>query len=299
MADIADAAKKVAAMAGIAIAAGLAAALLVGVGLPLFLGEWIFGSMGWGLLHGLLFLVAIIVTAALLAVDTRPSRVGAGLLLGVFVGAVTAVVLGLNLTNRGWGLVGDAVLPSAAADVRPLAAALVILPIVGAVLAGLTGLVSGLRRAGGTPGSGAAGAPAALFVGWLSAFLYAYVNGTVWFDPLLLGIGVGGFVVALIVLYVLGRWPTGAPLVSGLSIGALLGLVLAVGTAIAFGPRVGAAVGVTVGLATWIGGMVMAIASEPPDMDALKSKFIPQKTIDMTKETIEWARARMPLKRGS
>jgi hypothetical protein len=121
----------------------------------------------------------------------------------------------------------------------------------------------------------------------------------VWFDPLLLGIGVGGFVVALIVLYVLGRWPTGAPLVGGLSIGAPLGLVLAVGTAIAFGPRVGAAVGVTVGLATWIGGMVMAIASEPPDMDALKSKFIPQKTIDMTKETIEWARARMPLKRGS
>ena len=59
------------------------------------------------------------------------------------------------------------------------------------------------------------------------------------------------------------------------------------------------AVGVAVGLGTWIAGMVFAIASDPPDMEALKNKFIPQKTIDMTKETIEWARRRMPLSRGS
>jgi hypothetical protein len=83
------------------------------------------------------------------------------------------------------------------------------------------------------------------------------------------------------------------------SVGALLGVVLAVGTAIAFGPRVGAAVGVAVGLGTWIGAMAATIARHPPDMEALKNKFTPQKTIDMTKETIEWARARMPLKRGS
>lgn len=299
MADIGDAIKKVAAMAGVAVAAGLAAALLIGVGLPLFLGEWIFGSMGWGLLHGLLFLVAVIVAAALAAVDIPATRIGASLLLGVFVGAVVAVVLGLNLTNRAWTLAGDALLPGAAADVRPLATALVVLPIVAAVLAGLAGLVAGLRRVGGEPGSAAAVVPAALFVAWLSAFLYAYSTGVAWFDPILLGVGIGGLIAAALVLYVLGRWPTGAALVAGLSLGVVIGLVLALGTAVAFGARVGAAVGVAVGLGTWIGGMVFAIASDPPDMEALKNKFIPQKTIDMTKETMEWARARMPLKRGS
>jgi hypothetical protein len=287
-------------MAGIVIAAGIAAALLLSVGLPLFLGEWIFGSMGWGLLHGLLLLAAIIVAAVLLAVDIPASRVGASFVLGVFVGVIVAIVLGLDLTNRAWGLVGDSALPSAAADIRPLAAALVILPIGGAVVLGLAGLAAGLRRgSGGGSGSSGTGAPAALFVGWLSAFLYSYSSGVRWFDPVILVVGVAGFVVAFIVLYGLGRSSAGAPLVTGVSVGALLGVVLAVGTAIAFGPRVGAAVGVAVGLGTWIGAMAATIARHPPDMEALKNKFTPQKTIDMTKETIEWARARMPLKRGS
>ena len=35
------------------------------------------------------------------------------------------------------------------------------------------------------------------------------------------------------------------------------------------------------------------------DEESLKKRFMPQRTIDMTKETIEWARARMPLSRKS
>jgi hypothetical protein len=31
----------------------------------------------------------------------------------------------------------------------------------------------------------------------------------------------------------------------------------------------------------------------------MKARFYPQRTIDMTKETIEWARERMPLSRKS
>jgi hypothetical protein len=299
-ADIADATKRVAGLAGLAVAAGLAAALLLGVGLPLFLGEWIFGSMGWGLLHGLLFLTAIIIAAALLAVDTPTTRVGGSLVLGVVLGVVAAIVLGLNLTNRGWGLVGDSVLPGAAADVRPLATALVILPSIGAVLFGLAGLANALRRGdGGSPGSPASAVPAALFVGWLSAFLYAYSTGVAWFDWILLGVGIGAFVIAMIVLYVIGRWPAGASLVGGLSIGAVLGVVLALLTAVAFGRRVGTAIAVAIGLLVWIGGMVATIVRNPPDMEALKDKFYPKMTIEMTKETVEWVRARMPLSRGS
>ena len=298
-ADIADATKKVAAMAGLAVVAGIAAALLLSVGLPLFLGEWIFGSIGWGLLHGLLLLAAVVVVAALLAVDIPASRIGATFLVGVLVGVLAAVVLGLDLTNRAWGLIGDSVLPHAADDVRPLGAALVILPIVGIVIFGLGAWAAGLRRTerGGT--SGAAIVPAALYIGWLSAFLYAYAVGVTWFDWLLVGIFVGGAVVAGIVLWVLGMLPAGGSLVGGISIGAVVGVVLALLTAVAFGPRVGAAMGVTIGLVTWIAGMGLAIARQPPDMEAMKNKFIPQKTIDMTKETIEWARERMPLSRGS
>lgn len=298
VADIGDAIKKVAVMAGVAVVAGLAAALLLLVGLPLFLGDWIFGSIGWGLLHGLLILAAVLVAALIAAVDVPVSRIAASLLLGAFVGAVAAVALGLDLTNRGWGLVGDAILPAAAPDVRPLAAALVVLPIVAAAVLGLGGLAAGLRGTGERAAWPAA-IPTALYVGWLSAFLSSYSTGRTWFDPVLLGVGAGGFVIALVVLAVLGRWPAGGSLVVGLAGGTLLGLVVGVGTAIAFGPRVGAAVGVAVGLVTWIAGMGAALAASPPDFDALKDKFIPRKTIDMTKETIEWVRARMPLPRGS
>jgi hypothetical protein len=210
-----------------------------------------------------------------------------------------AVVLGLDLTNRAWGLIGDSILPNAAADVRPLGAALVVLPIVGIVIFGLGAWAAGLRRPDRGGSSGAAIVPAALVIGWLSAFLYAYVVGVAWFDWLLVGIFAGGAVVAGIVLWVLGLLPAGGSLVAGISIGAVVGIVLALLTAVAFGPRVGAAMGVTIGLTTWIAGMGVAIARQPPDTEALKNKFIPQKTIDMTKETIEWARERMPLSRGS
>src|SRR5258705_2833721 len=57
--DIADAAKRAAALVGIAIAAGVVAGLIVTVGLPLFLGEAIFGSMGWWILLGVLLLAAV------------------------------------------------------------------------------------------------------------------------------------------------------------------------------------------------------------------------------------------------
>jgi len=35
------------------------------------------------------------------------------------------------------------------------------------------------------------------------------------------------------------------------------------------------------------------------DTDKLKDRFLPNRTIEITKETIEWARERMPLKRPS
>ena len=234
--DIADAAKRAAALVGIAIAAGIVAALIVTVGLPLFLGEALFGSMGWGILLGVLLLAALALAAVVAAL--RPgiqASIGGPFLAGVVVAVVVGVVLGLNITNRGWSTLADTLVPAMDAAYRPLVVAVVALAIVGAVV----GLIGGAMAGGG---SGA----------------------------------IGG-------------------LFAGFAAGLILGLV----TAFAPGRRVGAAVGVEAGLITWIAAMGAGVARGGFDTEALKDRFWPARTIEATKETIEWARERMPLSRRS
>lgn len=306
-ADIADELKRAAILIGIAVAAGIAAGLLLSVGLPLFIGEWIFGSIGWGLLHGLLFLLAIAIAGALLAVRVSSTRIGTSLLIGVLAGLIVGVVLWLNLTHRGWGVLGDGILPLAAEDVRPLATAMVALPVVAALLFGLLSFIQGLvsddARDGLHPpdfgGRATAAAPAALYIGWLSAFAYSYSTARPMFDWTIVGVGIGAFIAAMVVLGIIGAWRPAYALVTGLSIGVALGVVLAPLSAIEFGGRIAAAIGVTVGLATWSAMMGVEVSRSGVDIEGLKERYIPRKTMDMTKETIEWARARMPLSRKS
>ncbi len=305
--EIADEIKRVAILAAIAIGAAIVASLLVTVGLPLFLGEWIFGSIGWGLLHGVLFLSAIAIASIVSAVGVDPRAAVRGFAVGIVAGLVVGIVLGLNLTNRGWGLVGDSLLPLSDPGARPLAAALVVLPIVLGVLVALVSVIrasrgGGLSRGVRSPAVGEripVGLPTAVFVGWLAAFLYAYSSRVAWPDLAIVGVGVGGFLVALVISIVIGGWRPGFVLTSGLAIGTLVGVILAGLSALGLGPRVGAAIGVTVWLVAWIATMGAEVARHGVDGEELKKRFIPQKTIDMTKETIEWARARMPLSRRS
>lgn len=304
--EIGDAIKRAAILGGVAAAALLMAGLLATVGTPLFLGEWIFGSIGWGLLHGLLLLVAIAATAGLAAIGTESSRLGRSLVIAFVIAIVVGIVLGLDLSNRAWSAVGDALVPLVASDSRPLVAALVSLPVVSGLLVGLVSLMRSLGRdaVGGqdrpSVGSSAgAGLPAAAYVGWLVAFAYAYTTGALMPDWRIFAAAVAGIVVAEVIFMILGRWRPGFDLVSGLTIGVVIGLVLAFLTAIAFGRRVGAAMGVTIGLIAWPALMAADFAGRGVDTEALKDRFIPKRTIEMTKETIEWARARMPLSRKS
>jgi uncharacterized membrane protein (DUF485 family) len=235
-ADITDALKRAAVLIGVAIGAGIFATLLVGVGTPLFLGEWIFGSIGWGILLGLLLMLAIAVAAGVTTLDARRSwGIGLPLLGGALIGIIVGVVLGLDLTNRAWTALGDAAAPGLDPSSRPLVLAVVSLAVIGGVL----GLIAG---------------------------------------------GVGGGVGAAI-----------GGLVGGAIAGALLGAL----TAIATGPRVGAAIGVASGLIAWIALMGLDIARHGVDTEELKQRFWPERTIEATKETIEWARERMPLSRRS
>jgi hypothetical protein len=303
--EIGGAIKLAVALGGLAVGALLVAGLLVTVGTPLILGEWIFGSLGWGLLHGLLFMVAIAATAGLAAVGTSGSSIARAFGVAVLLAIVVGIVLGLDLTNRAWGTVGDSIVPLVAPESRPLVAALLVLPVVGGILLGLLGLLRAFDVDGGRrdrPTIAArfgAGLPAAAFVGWLVGFAYAYTTGIAMPDIRLIGAGLGGLIVAEVVLIVIAQAGPGSGLPTGLSIGTVLGLVLAFMTALAFGGRVGAAIGVTAGLIAWPALLGADFAARGIDAEALKERFIPRRTIDTAKETMEWARERMPLSRRS
>ena len=235
-ADIGDAVKRAVAFAGIAIAAGIFAALLVGVGVPLWLGEWIFGSIGWGILLGILLLAALALTAVILALSPSVNgRIGRSFVIAVVIGVAVGVIFGLDVTNRGWTLAADNLVPAWAPESRPLFVAMIALGVIGAVIGLVVGLASGM-------GAGSIGSLVA-----------------------------GG--------------------IAGAALGAL--------TAAAPGPRVGAAIGVAAGLIAWVGLMGASLAGGGFDTDKLKERFWPSRTIEVTKETIEWARERMPLKRPS
>ena len=230
-ADILDEIKRVAVLVGLAFGAVVAVSLLLPIGLSLFVGETLFGSLGWGVLHGTLLLLGVALAAVLVALGVGGGRIGVDFLIAALVGLAVALALGLNLTNRLWTAVGDSYAPNIIPDVRPLAVA----AVVSAVVVGLLGLIAGAR------GGGLVGA----FVGALAGAIF----------------------------------------------GALVGML----SSIALGPRVGAAIGVTVALIIWPIAMSIATARRGVDTAALKNRFWPDETIETTKETIEWVRARTPL----
>ncbi len=218
-----------AAFVGVAVAA----LLLLGVFLPivamLFLGEWLFGSIGWGVLLGSELLVATAVTAVVLALKLHGPVPSAA--VAVIAGVVAFVVFGASWFNRLWTWIGDSTNLALDSAYRPLAIAII---VVGVVVA-LVGLIAGARVAG-------------------------------------VGGAIGG-------------------LVAGFVLGGFLGGFLAYD----FGWRVGAALGFAVAYAVYLGVLIARATSAGIDTEKIKLRFWPQQTIDTTRETIEWAKARNPL----
>jgi hypothetical protein len=167
--DVFDEVKRIALLAGIAIGLLLLAGLLLPIGLAMFVGETLFGSIGWGVLHGTLLLVDVGLMCVLLAVGSARG-VGGAFVLAIVVGVVVGVVLGLDLTNRGWTLLGDQIAGQFAASDRPLVVAAGSLAIIGAVI----GLISGLR---GGLGAALFGLIAGAIVGALLGALTAVALG--------------------------------------------------------------------------------------------------------------------------
>lgn len=158
----------VAARAAVAVAALLYVAILLSIATPLFLGEWIFGSLGWGILHAVLLSIALAVALALDALRVSRRYLGGTFLLAAALGVVVAIVLGFAWPNAAWAAVGDAALPGVDPGVRPL-----LVGIAGGALAlALLGLVVGARLGGGAVGGLAGGALLGVLVGAGSAISF-------------------------------------------------------------------------------------------------------------------------------
>ncbi len=127
---------RAAALVGIAVALVLLIGILLVVGLSLFTAEWLLGSMGWGILHGVLLFAGIATAAVLAAIGMSAGRIGRSFLAALLIGVLVAIVLALDLTNQAYAQVGTSVLPGIEAGVRPLVSGILVVAVIG-LLAGL------------------------------------------------------------------------------------------------------------------------------------------------------------------
>ncbi|HXI80275.1 MAG TPA: hypothetical protein VNM34_05590 [Verrucomicrobiae bacterium] len=135
--------------------------------------------------------------------------------------------------------------------------------------------------------------------GWTALGDTAFAGLDAGSRPLVVAVGSLGLIFAVLGA-VLGGVRAGAgAAIGGLVGGAVSGVLLGALTAIATGPRVGAAIGVATGFIVWVALLGLDIVRHHGDADELKERFMPDRTIEITKETIEWARERMPLSRRS
>ena len=130
---------RIAALAAIAIVVIILAGLLLGIGLALFLGEWLLGSMGWGVLHGILAFTAIAIAAGLMAVGVSGGRIGRSFVVAVIVAVVVGVALGLEWPNRAYAALGEALRLNIEPGTRPL--------VTGTLVGALIGLLLGFAAA--------------------------------------------------------------------------------------------------------------------------------------------------------
>ena len=228
LSEIVGEVRRMVALAGVALGLLFMVALMLTLGLLLFLGDWLFGSIGWGVLLGTVLLLDLALVALLVALGVAGGRIATAFIIAAVLGIAVGLVLGFDLTHRGWTAVADQVAPTVDPQWRAIITAIVGMAIVGGVL----GLIGGLR--GGSAG--------------------------------------GGFV-----------------------LGAVLGAVVGWITSIEIAGTIGAALGVLVALIAWPTIAGLGVMRTGIDGEALRQRFVPDQTIELTKETIEWVRARTPL----
>jgi hypothetical protein len=141
-ADIAGAVGRMVGLFAGAFVLVLFAVTLLSIGGLLFLGEWLFGSIGWGVLLGTVLLIDLALVAVLLALDVKGGRIGASFLIAAVVGVIVGVVMALDLTHRGWTSLGDQI----ASQFDPNTRAVLLAMGASALVLGLLGFATGVRH---------------------------------------------------------------------------------------------------------------------------------------------------------
>lgn len=161
---IVDQIKQMATYAGVALALALLLANLLYIGGFLFIGEWLFGSIGWGLAHGLLFGVGLIVTMILGIMGARMGSAAGSFALSIVVIVLLSLALGSNvLSNGAANIAGQLAAPlNSPGLVAAIGGALVLALVFALVFARVAGR-------GGAIGGFIGGAIIGLLVGWIAA----------------------------------------------------------------------------------------------------------------------------------
>ena len=182
-------------LAGVILVLGLLMASMLYVGGFLFLGEWLFGSIGWGLAHGLLFALALIVVLGLGIVGAPWRLVTISSLLAVVLTVGLALLLGSNVLYETANYFAQQLAP-------PFNSPASVALITGAVLVGLLLAIAGWRAggAGGAFGGLLAGAFLGLILGWL-------IGGIAWEWPPAVGFAITLGLILWPVLHLGMAWP--------------------------------------------------------------------------------------------
>lgn len=179
LSEIAGEVGRIAALGALALILVMLAGLLGIIGGALFVGEWLFGSLGWGVLHGILAFGGIAVAAGLLAAGVAGGRIGRSLLGGVLAATIVGMAFGLEWSNRLFAAVGESMRLNLSPEVRPLVVGL----LIGALLGVLAGFAAAAR-------AGTASARTAAIVGLLVVGAMVGVFSSITFGPQA-GSGVG------------------------------------------------------------------------------------------------------------
>ncbi|HSH21204.1 MAG TPA: hypothetical protein VK992_01130 [Candidatus Caenarcaniphilales bacterium] len=163
--------------AGLILVLALLAANMLYIGGFLFLGEWLFGSMGWGLAHGVLLAITLIVVVAMLMLGAGRGPILGSLFVAALLTVGLAVLLALNIVH-------DTARYFAGQLAAPLDTPAAVGAAVGAVLVGVLFLLL-LWRVGGV-GAGVIG----LVVGALLGALFGFLLASPWTAPPAVGFAI-------------------------------------------------------------------------------------------------------------
>ena len=188
MAEIGGQVKQIAALVGGIVVLALYAVSLLAIGGTLFLGEWLFGSIGWGVLHGILLAAGVIVALALLIIEAPRALIARPLGWAAAVGIITTLVLGLNVPRNLSEWAADLVIANVVPTLDPQYAPAVVAMVVFAIVFALVGLAVGARSEGGL------GAISGLVVGALVGALIGLLFGGLvfsWQPAAAIGVTIG------------------------------------------------------------------------------------------------------------